>query len=65
MIDEAGQERSGWTGRKSTYSQGANGCVEVDHKASSVGIRDTKDATRTTLAVTIPGFAHFLAYIRS
>jgi hypothetical protein len=65
VIDEAGQERHAWRGRKSSYSQGQNGCVEVDHKASRVGIRDTKDASNTTLAMTNQGFAQFLACLRS
>lgn len=50
--------------RKSSYSGGGNQCVEVGIAPTAVGLRDSKDRSYGTLAVTPQRFADFLTAIK-
>ncbi|MFE2938469.1 DUF397 domain-containing protein [Streptomyces sp. NPDC059255] len=52
--------------RKSSYSDGAgNNCVEVAELALAVGIRDSKDITRSALIVPVDAWTSFVGLIAS
>ncbi|WP_190821882.1 DUF397 domain-containing protein [Saccharopolyspora pogona] len=51
--------------RKSSYSGGGNACVEIGVAPAVVGVRDTKDRSYGTLAVTPERFADFLTAIKA
>jgi uncharacterized protein DUF397 len=53
------------TWRKSSYSGGGNACVEIGVAPGAVGVRDTKDRSCGTLAVTPERFADFLTAIKA
>ncbi|WP_371515296.1 DUF397 domain-containing protein [Kitasatospora sp. NBC_01300] len=50
--------------RKSTYSNGGGGCIEVDD-AHPGRVRDSKDPQGPTLAFSAEGWDSFVATVRS
>ncbi|SFS82667.1 DUF397 domain-containing protein [Saccharopolyspora flava] len=55
---------SNW--RKSSFSQGAENCVEVGRVADSgAAVRDTKDRAAGHFTTTVPQWAHFITALKS
>jgi hypothetical protein len=55
------KRRAGW--RKSTYSDVANGCVEVDFTSAGVQIRDSKITNSPVIAFTAGQWSAWLAEV--
>ena len=52
------------TFRKSTFSDGDNGCVEVARPRSSFQVRDSKNAAGPTLSFAEPRGLAFLGWVK-
>lgn len=50
--------------RKSTYSDGGNGCVEVATLSTACLVRDSKDVHGPTLAFTPAAWSRFLDHVK-
>jgi hypothetical protein len=54
-----------WGWKISSYSTGANNCIETASAGCVVGVRDTKDRDRGIVAVGAPAWARFVASLKS
>lgn len=52
------------TWRKSSYSANEPSCVETRHVATTVGVRDTKDRSRATMAFTPDAWQAFVDHVK-
>jgi hypothetical protein len=54
-----------WGWKKSSYSTGANNCVETASAGCVVGVRDTKDYGQGVVAVGAAAWIGFVASLKS